>query len=192
MIEEVALKIFTKISLTFLIASVSILTISGCTSMDSEPASVTSLQTQPDYSSLQAESDSSDDIGWPRVIEDPRGTVIVYQPQLDSFKNNVLEGRAAVSVTLKDAKEPVFGAVWFRARLETDLDNRTASILNLIIPRVRFPEATPEQEKKFAEFLETEIPEWDLSISLDRLLTTLELAEHEQRAPDGPEDHGFL
>ena len=133
---------------------------------------------------LRAQTESPDDIGWPREITHEQGTVIIYQPQLDSFKNNVLEGRAAVSVTLKDRDEPVFGAIWFKARLETDLDNRTASILNLEIPRVRFAESTPEQEKKFAGFLEKEIPKWGLSISLDRLLTTLKLAEREQLAAE--------
>jgi hypothetical protein len=44
----------------------------------------------------------------------------MYQPQPDNFTDNVLEGRAAVSVTLTGASEPVYGAVWFKARLETD------------------------------------------------------------------------
>lgn len=96
---------------------------------------------------LRAQTESPDDIGWPREITHERGTVIICQLQLDSFKNNVLEGRAAVSVTLKDSNEPVFGAIWFKARLETDLDNRTASILNLEIPRVRFPEASAKRIK---------------------------------------------
>ncbi len=131
---------------------------------------------------LRAQTETVDDIGWPREITHEQGTVIMFQPQLDSFKNNVLEGRAAVSVTFKDSQEPVFGAIWFKARLETDLDTRTAGILNLEIPRVRFPEATPEQEKKFAAFLEKEIPKWDLTLSLDRLEATMDLAEREQIA----------
>ncbi len=133
---------------------------------------------------LRAQTEGPDDIGWPREIDNEQGTVIMYQPQLDSLKNNVLEGRAAVSFTPKGGHEPVFGAIWFKARLETDLDARTASILNLEIPRVHFPEATPEQGKKFAAFLEKEIPKWDLTLSLERLEASLELAEREQLAAE--------
>jgi len=60
------------------------------------------------------------DTQWPREIETQRGLVVMYQPQPDNFTDNVLEGRAAVSVTLTGASEPVYGAVWFKARLETD------------------------------------------------------------------------
>jgi len=167
-----------------LIACLSLLAMVNCTTIDTSSSPPPSRQPQPDYSSLEIQTDSQADVGWPRVITDPRGTVIVYQPQLDSFKNNDLEGRAAVSVTLKDSQEPVFGAFWFVARLDTDLNTRTATISDLKIPRVRFPEATPDQEKKFAAFLEAEIPEWDLIISLERLEASLELAEREQIAAE--------
>jgi hypothetical protein len=133
---------------------------------------------------LRAQTEDPGDIGWPREIDNERGTVIMYQPQLDSLKNNVLEGRAAVSFTHKGSNEPVFGAIWFKARLQTDLDARIAEIVNLEIPRVRFPEATPDQEKKFAAFLEEEIPKWDLTLSLERLEASLELAEREQLAAE--------
>ncbi|MFX0203174.1 MAG: hypothetical protein ACFFCW_44280 [Candidatus Hodarchaeota archaeon] len=96
---------------------------------------------------LRAQTESPDDTGWPREITHEMGTVIICQPQLDSFKNNVLEGRSAVSVTLKDSYEPVFGAAWFKARVETDLGNQTASILDLIIPGVRSPEPTNSVEE---------------------------------------------
>lgn len=129
-----------------------------------------------------AQTASGDDIGWPREITHEMGTAIIYQPQLDSLKNNVLEGRGAVSVALRDSEGPVFGAFWFKARLATDLDTRTAEIIDLKIPRVRFPEATPEQEAKFAAFLEKEIPRWDLTLSLERLEASLELAEREHIA----------
>jgi hypothetical protein len=178
------MKILIKIGLPFLLSGLLALTTSGCTTIDASSSSAPSPQPQPDYSSLQIQSDAQDDVGWPREITDLRGTVIVYQPQLDSFKNNDLEGRAAVSVTLKDSNEPVFGAIWFKARLDTDLNTRTASISDLQIPRVRFPDATPEQENKLAEFLESEIPKWDLIISLERLEATLDLAEREQIAAE--------
>jgi hypothetical protein len=125
-----------------------------------------------------------EEIGWPRQIDHPKGKVIIYQPQVDSFKGDDLEARAAVSVAGKDGGAPVFGAVWFKARVETDRDARMVHVLSIEVPRVRFPEATPEQEKALIAFLEEEIPKWEMSISLDRIIAGLDLAEKELLAAD--------
>ena len=50
------------------------------------------------------------------------------------------------------------------------------------MPSVRFPEATDEQQTKLAGILEAEIPKWNLEISLDVLLPTLDLAQRGDRA----------
>ena len=49
---------------------------------------------------------------WPKRFEHPRGTVVMYKPQLEDFRNDKLTARAAVSVKTKEMKAPVFGAVW--------------------------------------------------------------------------------
>ncbi len=125
-----------------------------------------------------------EDIGWPRTLEHPKATITLYQPQVDSFEDNIIEGRFAVSVILKGETEPVFGAVWYKARVETDRDTRMVNILDIKIPRTRFPDSAPEHEKELSEFLEQEIPKWDMNISLDRLLAGLDLAEKEQTAAE--------
>lgn len=122
------------------------------------------------------------DPGWPREINAASATIIMYQPQVETFKDNKLTGRAAVSVTPKGKTEPVFGAIWISARVETDRDTRMVEILEVDVTRVRLPDATAEQEKKFADLLEKEIPRWDLTLSLDRLIASLELAEKERIA----------
>lgn len=122
------------------------------------------------------------DPGWPREIDAKNATIIIYQPQVETFKDNKLTGRAAVSVTKKGETEPKFGAIWMRARVETDRDTRMVEIIDVDITRVRFPDSTAEQEKKFADLLKKEIPRWDLTISLDRLTASLELAEKERIA----------
>jgi hypothetical protein len=49
----------------------------------------------------------------------------MYQPQVDSFDQNVLEARAAVSVMRADGTgEPAFGAVWISAKLDIDREER--------------------------------------------------------------------
>ena len=94
--------------------------------------------------------------GWPVEIRVPVGQIIIYQPQPETFKGATLTARAAVSVTLAGKNEPVFGAAWFTAGITTDRDSRTAEISNAEVLRVRFPNITSEQEKQFAEIVESE------------------------------------
>jgi hypothetical protein len=56
------------------------------------------------------------------------------------------------------------------------------------IPRVRFPDATPEQEQGLIDLLTREMPTWNLEISQDRLLAALDLAEAQSQAAEGFED----
>ena len=121
---------------------------------------------------------------WPREIDTPNGTVVIYQPQPEKFNDNRLEGRAAVAIELKDSKEPVFGAVWFKARLDTDRAERTATVEDVSVTQVRFPEQDEEKAKKLKALLEKEIPKWNLPISMDRLMTTLEQAETREKAAE--------
>jgi hypothetical protein len=122
---------------------------------------------------------------WPRDIIIPEGKIVIYQPQLESFKGDKLTARAAVSVTKQGETEPVFGAVWFAARVSTDRDARMVTILDTKVTDVKFPnDPGPDKVKKFKEIVENDFPKEDLTISLDRLLTMLELVEKEQASAD--------
>lgn len=114
---------------------------------------------------------------WPQEISTAQGTVVMYQPQPEQLDGNQLKARAAVAVELKNEKEPVFGAVWFEARLETDRDERSATIADVSVTNVRFPEQHAEKQQGLKDLLEKEIPKWEMIISMDRLLTTLEIEE---------------
>ncbi|MHC4132182.1 MAG: carbohydrate-binding family V/XII [Planctomycetota bacterium] len=121
-------------------------------------------------------------LDWPRDIDVPEGKITIYQPQLESFNENKLEARAAISITPAGENEPVFGAVWFSARASTDRTTRMVTLLDLEVPQVKFPDADPPQIDKLTAILKREIPKWDGSISLDRLLTMLNLVEQEKGA----------
>ena len=125
--------------------------------------------------------DDENQLSWPREIETEEGSVItLYQPQLESFENNELVGRMAISVKPKD-KDLVFGAVWFLAKLITDLDNRIAVLDELSISQTHFPDVESDKVETFARLLEDEIEGWDLEMSLDRLLASLEVVEVYQK-----------
>jgi hypothetical protein len=120
--------------------------------------------------------------GWPRELETEKGTVVLYQPQPESFGGDKLTARAAISVTPKQKNEPVFGAIWITSRVETDRNARTVTILDVKVDNVRFPDATEKQTQTLSSFLEKEIPQWELVISLDQLLATLDIVEKEKAA----------
>ena len=129
------------------------------------------------------EAQEQGDNPWPRQIQAESAIVTLYQPQLEAFEGNILKARAAVEVDTGGA-ESVFGAVWMTAQIQTDRDDRTASLVSLDVTEVRFPESTGEQEEALAELLETEVPQWSLLLSLDRLQASLTLVESAQRASE--------
>ena len=126
--------------------------------------------------------DDVEDGGWPRQIDDPRATIIMYQPEIESFAGNTLSGRAAVSVTEAGSSTPVFGAVWMDSRIDTDREDRMIEIQDVSVTNVRFPNATPEQEQALSDLLEDEIPDWNLRISMDRVIASLDLASRERES----------
>jgi hypothetical protein len=127
---------------------------------------------------------ATEEEGWPREINAKGAKIVIYQPQPESFVDDDLRARAAVGVQENDEAEPVFGAVWFVARVETDRDEREVRLIDVKVPRVHFPEASEEEEKKLIDVLKKEISKWEGSISLDQLLVSLEEAEREQVAAD--------
>jgi uncharacterized membrane protein YgcG len=120
-------------------------------------------------------------IEWPREIVTPNANIMIYQPQPETFEGDHVTARSAVSVTLKDNPEPIFGAAWYDATIATNRDDRTVDYKEVKVTAVKFPEATPEQEQKFKDVVSREMTGWDLKGSLDRLLTTLKLAHQEQQ-----------
>jgi len=128
------------------------------------------------------------EVEWPREIEPAKGLVVLYQPQVDSLEGDRLTGRAAVSVKPTGQEEPIFGAAWLEARIATDYDSRTVQLVEVGVPRVRFQDATDEQHEALAVLLTAEIPTWEIELSLDELMASLEIAERQSLAATGFDD----
>ena len=83
---------------------------------------------------LYAQTDSGEtvlpsEMKWPREIETSEAIIVIYQPQLEDFSDNRLRSRFAASVRKTgDDNEPVFGAVWVEARMETNRAERTVRL----------------------------------------------------------------
>ena len=119
---------------------------------------------------------------WPQVIELDEAKIVVYQPQPESFEDDHLSGRAAVSVTMAGEENPVFGAIWFEAKVVCDRVERMCAFEELAVPVIRFPESesgAPNIEL-LRDLLEEHFPDPDYQISMDRLLASLDMAEEER------------
>jgi hypothetical protein len=133
---------------------------------------------------LGAEAPAAGGSKWPLQLDGDRGRIVIYQPQIESYQGNILEARAAVAVTPKGKKEPVFGAIWFKSRMSTDLDTRLISCEDLEVTAAKFPTLNDVQVERLSSYLETEIPKWEIDLDLDRFLATVEQAEsHAGGAP---------
>jgi hypothetical protein len=113
---------------------------------------------------------------WPRVLEAKDGSKItIYQPQTESLEGKTLKGRTAVSVKQNPAQDPVFGALWFTAEMETNRDNRMAVLQKLKIDEVKIPGIEDSSAiKKLKTLLEREAPKWQLKTTLDEIAAGLE------------------
>lgn len=113
---------------------------------------------------------------WPKEIQTKNGTAItVYQPQPEVMNGNKLDGRAAFSAKERASTDPLFGVFWFTATMATNRDDRTVALESIIINDVKLPGVEDSIKiNKLKKLLETEIPKWQLSGSLDELIATLE------------------
>ena len=122
------------------------------------------------------------DLTWPREIETKLGVLTIYQPQPEKFEDNILQGRAAVSMIPKEKTTPVFGCIWFTGRVDTDRDSGTAMIRDIRVTQSRWPESGEKQQEDFSVFLTQLMPKTGVPISLETLTASLATAELEQKS----------
>lgn len=121
-------------------------------------------------------------IEWPQEVTTEEGTIVVYQPQPESLQGNTLKGRAAMSLELKDREDPIFGAFWFEAKIDNDTDAGVATIRDLKVTDVRWPESTDANEQRFTTVVEASLPQSGFEISTERLSASLATAETVQQS----------
>lgn len=119
---------------------------------------------------------------WPQEITTPSGTIIVYQPQPESLIGNLLQGRAAMSLELKDNSEPIFGAFWFSAKIDTNGDEDSALVHNVKVTKVTWPDSDEKDEARFTEIVDQQLAKTSFDISMSRLSASLETAEQTQQS----------
>ena len=112
---------------------------------------------------------------WPKIIKHSSGTEITfYQPQIESFDKIYLESRAAIMIKTNKQKDPIFGAVWVKAKVLTDRDTRLISLEDVVVTDAKFPDQDSTKVEELKRFLEKEIPTWKLDVTIDQLIASLE------------------
>jgi len=114
---------------------------------------------------------------WPQELTGERGTIVVYQPQPEKLQGNILTGRAAMSLELKDNPTPIFGVFWFSAKIATDRSENTVTISQLKVTKVGWPESKESDEKQFSQFVEAQLANSSFTASLSKLTASLTSAE---------------
>ena len=114
---------------------------------------------------------------WPQELTGNKGTIVVYQPQPEKLVGNILTGRAAMSLELKDEPAPIFGVFWFSAKIETDRSENTVTISQLQVTKVGWPESKEAGEKQFSQFVEKQLAHSSFTSSLSKLTASLTHAE---------------
>jgi hypothetical protein len=120
---------------------------------------------------------------WPRSFTMDDGTVVkIYQPQPESFSNNILKSRWAISVLQPGKSDPVFGTFWSVANVETDRDGRRVVIQSAKVPNVKFP-GQPDDNfiNTMKTALEANLPATAGDLSLDELLASLDQDLEQQK-----------
>lgn len=142
------------------------------------------LTVSAEAQTTDASADSSDS-AWPRDFLSGTTTYSVYQPQVDNWKGNQLNLRAAVAVRDTGAAQPAFGVVWLSARTEVDKTNRMVALEGLRITKASFPSA-PDRKAGWQAALQRLLPESCRSIDLDRLETDLAVQQQIQEGSVQP------
>jgi hypothetical protein len=116
-------------------------------------------------------SDQSGNTGWPRERYQDGTKLIIYQPQVDDWKNfQELTWRMAVSLTPKAGKE-VVGVVEMKGN--TDIDNvaKVVVITNPEVTGAYFPSLDQATKEKMEQLFKTLVPP-TVSISLHLLIAS--------------------
>ena len=105
--------------------------------------------------------------------------IAIYPPQVDSWKNNKVEARCAVTATPSGATQEIFGIVTVTARTDVDKETRMVALEDMKISSASFPGASNDQgeiEKAVRDSLKVG------TVGLDRLLADLQINGAETEA----------
>jgi len=122
--------------------------------------------------SLPCTARAQRDPGWPRRIVKPGGTLVIYQPQIDDWKDSTsITWRQAFQLTPTGGKQ-VIGAVNFEGTTSVDTETHMVLFYDMSVLNTYFPSLPPAPTAQMDQLLRTFIPPY-INISLDRVVAYL-------------------
>ena len=109
---------------------------------------------------------------WPRQFKSGNATILVYQPQVESWVGNTLTFRSAIAVRKADPKDDVFGVIFAKARTQVDMGSRIVLLDDVAVTRRDFP-GLPDNGLLYLFSLKTQLGAAQRTIALDRLEASL-------------------
>jgi hypothetical protein len=148
-------------------------------------AHVASVQSAPATQSASAQTSTvPEETPWPLKVAAGTTTLLVYQPQLDTFDGYKLTARAAVEAKEANGKS-TYGIIHVNARAIVDKGTRTVALDNYEIAKADFPSAE-EKAGGWVEALQKDASTMSKTLSLDRLEALVGAVEAGQRASAQP------
>src|SRR5205823_2113669 len=121
-------------------------------------------------------SDQPNNSSWPREKYSDGTRLIIYQPQVDDWKNfQALSWRMAVSLTPKGGKE-VVGVVEMKGNTNVDNFAKIVMISNPQVTGTYFPSLDPATAEKMQQLVKNFVPP-TITISLHRLIASLPMPQ---------------
>lgn len=123
------------------------------------------------------------DPGWPRTFSKDGTTVVLHQPQVDTWKDHEeITFRCAVEVTLAGETSPAWGVVAAEGHTSVDEDKTDVAISGIRIVAVRFPGASDTDAAALKAVVLDLLPNMQtLHVALQRVMAYL----HGQQLPKG-------
>ena len=117
---------------------------------------------------------SQDQHHWPRTLTNAGGTLVMYQPQVDDWKNfQVLDARMAFAVTPKGGKQHV-GVATLQFQTASNVDTHTVVLSDPQITSLYFPSLDPTTTEQMSQLVRSFLrPTATMTISLDRLVASV-------------------
>lgn len=125
---------------------------------------------------------AEEDPGWPRQVTNQGNTLVLYQPQVDDWKNfRELDWRWAFSLTPAGGQE-VVGVATLHANTDVDNENKMVLLTNTKIVDAKFPSLDAESAAKMTQLARSFLPP-SVSISMYRLIASVPKNEPAFAAP---------
>ena len=124
------------------------------------------------------------DWDWPREADLGEEKLLMYQPQIESWRDDQIALYAALSVEDKTDHKLNYGVVWFTGRTEVDKVNRRVTLDSFQITKLRFP-ALEAKQSDYEKFLTERLRGKFKVIALDRLEAEMAAVETQQSEVKG-------